>query len=383
MVGASIPEDFSERELPCRLALLRVPALGSVTINRLLERHGSARGVLSAPPDPDLPENAREGLRQPDWAAVRCDLEWLDGAGKGVTRQALMPEDAAYPARLREIPDAPPVLFVTGDPEVLAQPQLAVVGSRNATRGGLENAHAFAGHLAARGLVMTSGLAAGIDGAAHQGALDAGGLSVAVAGTGPDRVYPAAHRDLARRLCVEGAMVTEYPPGTPPLAANFPRRNRIISGLALGVLVVEAASRSGSLITARLAMEQGREVFAIPGSIHNPLARGCHRLIRDGAKLVETAEDILEEMAATLGSVVPDTLPQGSAQATENDNETEDAEYARLREALGHDPVSLDVLVRRSGLTAEQLSSMLLLMELRGQVESLPGGRYMQVIKRS
>jgi DNA processing protein len=298
-------------------------------------------------------------------------------------RHVLLPEDSAYPERLREINDAPPVLFVVGDPEVLSQPQLAIVGSRSATRGGLENAQAFAEYLAARGLVITSGLAAGIDAAAHRGALVAGGLSVAVAGTGPDRVYPAANRGLAGELVQEGAMVSEFPPGTSPRAVNFPRRNRIISGLSLGVLVVEAAPRSGSLITARLAMEQGREVFAIPGSIHNPLARGCHRLIRDGAKLVETADDILEEMAAHLSTAAPAGVSTRGGPAPEGDDDSEDGDYARLREAMGYDPVSLDVLVRRSGLTAEQLSSMLLLMELRGQVESLPGGRYMQVIKRS
>ena len=383
MPAVFIPDDLAEGDLPCRLALLRVPGLGSVAINRLMQRHGSASAALSDGDDPELSSDTRQAMRDPDWDGVRADLEWLNQPRLSPARHVLLPEDASYPERLREINDAPPVLFVVGDPEVLAQPQLAIVGSRNATRGGLENARAFAAHLAARGLVITSGLAAGVDAAAHRGALDAGGLSIAVAGTGPDRVYPAAHRRLASELVSEGAMVSEFPPGTSPRAVNFPRRNRIISGLSLGVLVVEAAPRSGSLITARLAMEQGREVFAIPGSIHNPLARGCHRLIRDGAKLVETADDILEEMAASLaprGMVEGMERPCG---APETGADSEDDDYARLREALGHDPVSLDMLVQRSGLTPEQLSSMLLLMELRGQVESLPGGRYMQVIKRS
>ncbi len=383
MNGGFIPDDLAGGELPCRLALLRAPGLGSVAINRLLLRHGSAREALSAGGDSELSSQVRQALRQPDWDAVRTDLAWLSQAGSGPARHLLLPEDAAYPQRLREIADAPPVLFVVGDPEVLAQPQLAIVGSRSATRGGLENARAFAAHLAARGLVITSGLAAGVDAAAHRGALDAGGLSVAVAGTGPDRIYPAANRALAGELVSEGALVSEFPPGTAPQAANFPRRNRIISGLALGVLVVEAATRSGSLITARLAMEQGREVFAIPGSIHNPLARGCHRLIRDGAKLVETADDILEEMAVHLATRPVKSPSPGDGEIVDAGDHGEDGDYARLREALGHDPVSLDMLVQRSGLTPEQLSSMLLLMELRGQVESLPGGRYMQVIKRS
>ena len=383
MPAVIIPDDLVGGDLPCRLALLRVPGLGSVAINHLLQRYGSASAALSAGADPELPTKVRQALRHPDWDAVRADLQWLNQPQAIPAHHALVPEDAAYPERLREINDAPPVLFVVGDPEVLSQPQLAIVGSRSATRGGLENARAFAEYLAARGLVITSGLAAGIDAAAHRGALTAGGLSVAVAGTGPDRVYPAANRGLAAELVSEGAMVSEFPPGTSPRAVNFPRRNRIISGLSLGVLVVEAAPRSGSLITARLAMEQGREVFAIPGSIHNPLARGCHRLIRDGAKLVETADDILEEMAAHLFTAAAAGVSARVSQAPEDDNDSEDGDYARLREAMGHDPVSLDMLVQRSGLTAEQLSSMLLLMELRGQVESLPGGRYMQVIKRS
>ncbi len=383
MAAVVIPEDIAEGDLPCRLALLRMPGLGSVAINHLLQRHGSARAALSAGDDSGLCAETRQAFRRPDWDAVRADLQWLNQPQAIPARHVLLPEDAAYPNRLREINDAPPVLFVVGDPEVLSQPQLAIVGSRNATRGGLENARAFAEYLATRGLVITSGLAAGIDAAAHRGALAAGGLSVAVAGTGPDRVYPATHRDLAGELVNEGALVSEFPPGTSPRAVNFPRRNRIISGLSLGVLVVEAAPRSGSLITARLAMEQGREVFAVPGSIHNPLARGCHRLIRDGAKLVETADDILEEMAAHLSTRAPAGVSDTLGQTPEGDDDSEDDDYARLREALGHDPVSLDMLVQRSGLTAEQLSSMLLLMELRGQVESLPGGRYMQVIKRS
>jgi DNA processing protein len=250
---------------------------------------------------------------------------------------------------------------------------LAIVGSRNPTPVGQQTAREFAAHLAACGLTIASGLAIGVDGAAHEGALDSG-RTVAVLGTGPDRVYPAAHRDLARRIADEGALVTEYPPGTTAVGRNFPRRNRIISGLSLGTLVTEAALRSGSLITARCAVEQGREVFSIPGSIHNPLARGCHALIRDGAKLVETAADILEELAPLLGSFTAETPRQ-----TENGKGDEsglDAEYRLLLATMGHDPASPDELIRSTGLPAESIASMLLLLELEGYVSSCPGGRY-------
>ncbi len=374
-------DELTAHETACRLALIRAPGLSTTRINSLLQSFGNARAVLAAGRGrlrDAVPESALEGILAPDWQRIREDLAWQqEGARDTGRRHILLPGDTHWPAALEAVPDPPPLLFVVGDPEVLGQPQLAIVGSRNATRGGLDNARAFAAHLAARGLVITSGLARGIDGAAHRGALEAGGLTVAVAGTGPDRIYPAAHRDLAREVVGEGALVTEFPPGTAPLAANFPRRNRIISGLSIGTLVVEAAPRSGSLITARLAMEQGREVFAIPGSIHNPLARGCHRLIRDGARLVEAADDILEELAGLLpvGQIRP-APSADSAEGSAEPSPDEDPEYARLRQSMGYDPVTLDMLVQRSGLTPEQVSSMLLLMELRGQVESAPGGRY-------
>jgi DNA processing protein len=247
------------------------------------------------------------------------------------------------------------------------------VGSRNPTPAGSETTREFASHLAACGLTIASGLAIGIDGAAHEGALE-GGRTVAVLGTGPDRVYPAAHRDLARRIAANGALVTEYAPGSKALGSNFPRRNRIISGLSLGALVTEAALKSGSLITARYAVEQGREVFAIPGSIHNPLARGCHSLIRDGAKLVETAGDILEELAPLLDSLSRDRAQPSRAGAPPAPGR--DAEYRVLLDALGHDPLSADELIRRTDLPAETVASMLLLLELEGSVSSCPGGRY-------
>jgi DNA processing protein len=264
-------------------------------------------------------------------------------------------------------------LYVTGDPSVLHLPSLAIVGSRNPTSGGARNAFEFARHLGGSGFCIVSGLAQGIDAAAHRGALEAGAATVAFLGHGIDIIYPARNRGLAEAIAERGALVSEYPLGMQPRKPFFPQRNRLISGLSLGTLVVEAARQSGSLITARLAAEQGREVFALPGSIHNPLARGCHRLIRDGAKLVESANDIVSELAplaghVLTGSVEPIESPPGRTM--------DDAEYVKLRSELGYDPVSIDDLVQRSGLTIGEVSSMLLILELDGMVEKLPGGRY-------
>lgn len=249
-----------------------------------------------------------------------------------------------------------------------------MVGSRNPSASGTENAREFSYHLASSGITITSGLAIGIDGACHNGALEAGGLTIAVTGTGLDRVYPASQHQLAHDIAESGVLVSEFPPGTEARAANFPRRNRIISGLSLGTLVIEAAQKSGSLITARLASEQGREVFAIPGSIHNPLARGCHSLIRQGAKLVETAGDVLEELAPLIGSLNPlSETEQMNSPPSEN---MLAPEYQKLLECMGFDPVQADLLIDRSGLTPEEVSSMLILLELEGHVSSAPGGIY-------
>jgi DNA processing protein len=280
------------------------------------------------------------------------------------------------------------VLFVTGDPEVLARPQLAIVGSRNPTSGGQRSAQEFARYLASSGLTITSGLAIGIDTAAHQGALQQG-LSIAVCGTGPDRIYPAGNRELAHQIAAQGALVTEFPPGAGARREHFPRRNRIISGLSLGTLVVEAAARSGSLITARMATEQGREVFAIPGSIHNPLSRGCHALIRQGAKLVETASDVIEELAPLLGrlgeALSPGNATLGKTSGSEQqDNDAPaalDADYLNLLRCLGHDPMAPDSLMQCSGFSADVVSSMLLMLELEGYVSCVPGGRYSRTAK--
>lgn len=281
--------------------------------------------------------------------------------------------DPQYPRLLREIARPPVLLFVAGGKELLARAQLAIVGSRNPTPAGTENARAFARALTRAGLVVTSGLALGIDGAAHRGALDADGRSIAVFGTGLDRIYPAQHEELASRLLRQGALVSEFPLGTAPKAENFPRRNRVISGLSLGTLVVEAALQSGSLITARCAAEQGREVFAIPGSIHSPLARGCHALLRDGAKLVESAQDIIEELGA-LAALTASPL----AEAEEPALVPGDPQQTALLAHIGHDPVSVDTLVERSGLTAHSISSMLVEMELLGIIAACPGGKYIR-----
>lgn len=303
--------------------------------------------------------------------------DWLAQPG----HHLLTPDDARYPPRLRQIERVPPALYVLGDPEVLSLPQFAIVGSRNPSPAGQDNAKAFAASLARAGLVITSGLALGIDAAAHQGALAANGLTVAVCGTGLDRVYPARHRELARAIVQQGgALVSEFAPGMPAMAANFPRRNRLISGLSLGVLVVEAALQSGSLITARLAGTQGREVFAIPGSIHNPLARGSHRLLREGAKLVESAQDILEELGPMLAQPVPGPARDPVEQVAEppGSMDSADPEYHGLIEAMGREPARVDQLVLRTGLSAEAIASMLLILELRGEVSQLPGGAFLR-----
>ena len=298
---------------------------------------------------------------------------WLDSPDTHL----LTPADAGYPALLREISGPPPQLFVRGSVEVLALPQIAIVGSRNATPAGAETAHDFASHLAGSGFCVTSGLAEGIDAAAHRGALQASGRTIAVCGTGPDIVYPRQHERLADDIIAGGgAIVSEFAPGTPVFRSNFPRRNRLISGLSVGTLVVEAGVRSGALITARHAMEQGREVFAVPGSIHNPVARGCHLLIRNGAKLVETAMDIVEELGGLLaGMQLPASPGPQSSPAV-------DTEYAQLLAAMAWDPVDADSLVARSGLTIGEVSSMLLMLELQGSVRALSGGRYQRAGKK-
>ncbi len=319
--------------------------------------------------DAGLTEKKADAIASPDRRLLKAGLDWLDGEN-----HHLLPcvgDDC--PELLRAIAGPPLLLYINGKPDALHLPSLAIIGSRNPTRGGVRNAVEFARHLARCGFSIVSGLAQGIDTAAHRGALDAGGSTVAFLGHGIDRVYPAANHSLAHEIAERGALVTEYPLGAPPDKRHFPERNRLISGLSLGVLVVEAARRSGTLITARLAAEQGREVFALPGSIHNPLARGCHRLIRQGAKLVETAADIVDELGALAGHLELNLSVPATVAAP---LESSDADYTKLRQALGHDPISIDELESQSGLTIDQLSSMLLILELHGEVEAMSGGRY-------
>ncbi|MDH3419782.1 MAG: DNA-processing protein DprA [Gammaproteobacteria bacterium] len=304
---------------------------------------------------------------------------WLDGPDRHLVGLS----DPRYPRLLKTLSDAPLALWVHGrDLALLDGPQLAIVGSRNPTHNGRDTAKQFARYLSERGLTITSGLATGIDGASHEGALDGGASTVAVLGCGLDTLYPQSNAALAQRIAAEGALVSEFPPGTPPRPANFPQRNRIIAGSSLGTLVVEAARRSGSLITARLAADYGREVFAIPGSIHNPLAKGCHELIRQGAKLVDDVADILVELAPLLNTQIDAPAP-GDTRETESFVFTKEAAYTDLLEAMGFDPVSLSSLAERSGLTPAELSSMLLILEFEGLVEALPGGRYARLAMRN
>ena len=301
---------------------------------------------------------------------IDVTLTWVVQAGNHVLTFA----DTSYPSTLLTISDPPPILYVKGRAELLTKKSIAIVGSRNATVQGCQNARRFAEVLSSAGLTIVSGLALGIDAAAHEGALSNTphyGSTVAVTGTGLDLVYPAKHRELAHQIAAHGCLVSEYPLGTPGIAANFPRRNRIISGLSQGVLVVEAAAQSGSLITARSALEQGREVFAIPGSIHSPLAKGCHQLIRQGAKLVESAQDILEEIY-TATQLASHKLPQPQMKIKARTASSVDL----VMDAVGHDPVSADELVTRTGLTMADVQAQLLALELNGLLERLPGGVY-------
>jgi DNA processing protein len=350
------------------LLLNRVPGLGASTYNKLLEHFGDPRRALNARgadlKHAGLSQALISSLQAMDETAIVADLDWLALDG----HHLLSLHDARYPPLLKHISDPPPVLYVRGDPDFLQQPQLAMVGSRNPTASGRRTALEFARHLSAAGITITSGLAAGIDGACHEGALQGIGSSVALVAHGLDIVYPASHHQLAEHIAASGAIVSEMPIGTGPQRGLFPRRNRLISGISLGTLVVEAALKSGSLITARHAMEQGREVFAIPGSIHNPLARGCHQLIRQGAKLVETANDILEELAPHLGvRALDESLASPGEPAPGNQAEL-DPDHQKLLKCLEYEPRSIDAIVDCSGFSAAEVASMLLILELEGSI---------------
>ena len=357
------------------LRLARAPGIDASIARSLLALFGGPAALLAATATElaaaGVAPDGRRALTQADEVALERDLCWLEAPG----RTLLTADDSNYPPQLLVIAGAPPALFVLGDPVALSLPQLAIVGSRAATVAGRETAFEFAGRLSAAGLAITSGLATGIDAAAHRGALAAGGRTIAVCGTGLDQVYPAEHAALAASIAAQGALVSEFSTGTAPLASNFPRRNRLLSGLARGVLVIEAAARSGSLITARLAGEQGRDVMAVPGSIHNALARGCHRLIKDGAALVESPEDVLAALGLRVLAGASETAAQTTGGARNSSDELDSAEEMLLN-ALGFEPADLDKLVERTGFPAHAVASMLQMLELEGRIESLAGGRY-------
>ena len=357
--------------------LLANSRMSGSQIVELIERFESADAVLRAGEaklqKAGVTPAAAERLAKPDMAAIEKALQWLDEPQHHIVHYA----SPDYPSMLRQISDAPALIYVNGNPDSLHLPALAIVGSRNPTRGGVQNAHDFAAHLGKAGFAILSGLAQGIDAAAHKGALDADATTVAFLGHGIDRIYPAENRELAHRIVASGALISEYPLGSSPRREHFPERNRLISGCSLGTLVVEAAKRSGSLITARLASEQGREVFAIPGSIHNTLSRGCHQLIRQGAKLVESADDIVSELGPIVEHLSAQLMQNESNADTAPDlSEDRDDDYKLLIEALGHDPISADEIAEKSGLTIDQVSSMLLILELEGKIEALHGGQY-------
>jgi DNA processing protein len=347
------------------IGLSLIHGIGPETFRRLLSAFGEPQKIFAASVaelrqivSAEIADRIAAGPDKPELVPA---LAWLEQPGNRLVTLA----DKVYPQALLEIPDPPPLLYVKGNVALLNRPTIAVVGSRNATPQGLKNSEAFAQALSEAGWCITSGLALGVDGAAHRGALRGKGSTIAVVGTGLDIVYPARHRELAHEICESGAILSEFSLGEPSKASNFPRRNRIISGLSRGVLVVEADLESGSLITARLAVEQGRDVFAIPGSIHSPLSKGCHRLIKQGAKLVDSIQDILEEF--------------GNVPTSQNSAAAANAPDHPLLQQMGFDAVSQDTLIHLSGLTSNQVSAMLLTLELEGKVASLPGGHYQRI----
>lgn len=359
------------KDLKYWLALWRTPEIGPSRFFKLLEIFPQLSELFAAPLSQlqtlGLPSKSLENLSNPNWTAVEQDLRWVEEKN----RQIITWQHPQYPTLLKETAGAPPLLFIEGDPALLSSEQIAIVGSRNPTPTGTEIARQFSYDLSNLGLTITSGLALGIDAASHQGALAAKGKTIAVLGSGLANIYPARHKKLAHEIITAGgAVVSEFPPQTTAIAQNFPRRNRLVSGLSLGVLVIEATLRSGSLITARLAAEQSREVFAIPGSIHNPLARGCHALIRQGAKLVETTQDILEELP-----ILP-LIGHKAAQSTPPAKKDLDADYQQLLECIGYEATTIDQITVRSNLPAAQITAMTLILELKGHIAAVPGGGY-------
>ncbi|CAN4266410.1 Smf Predicted Rossmann fold nucleotide-binding protein involved in DNA uptake [Methylophilaceae bacterium] len=352
------------------LSLSKIEGLGCQTFCQLLKTFGSPSEIyrkkfkeLRAVVSEKIALEIGQGV---DQTGLQDTLTWLAQANNHLVTLA----DADYPKALLEIADPPPLLYAKGNLALLNKLSIAIVGSRNASVQGEKNAEAFAQGLAEHGLCIVSGLALGIDGAAHRGALKAKGDTIAVVGTGLDMVYPAQHRDLAHQIAKSGLIISEFPLGTLSKPQNFPRRNRLISGLSLGCLVVEANLKSGSQITARLSAEQGREVFAIPGSIHSPLAKGCHQLIKQGAKLVDSLQDIVEEL----------NLSKAVSAPVAEENSPTNQDQQMLLDAMAYDAISIETLVQLTGLTVSTLSSMLTLLELEGRITGLAGGQYQQIV---
>jgi DNA processing protein len=371
-------ETLSDAERSAWVTLTRTPALDVARLSAALEVLGTARALIDASEAgherAGLPAAAREYLARADAAPTPAERAWLEDPSHHIVPCS----DPRFPRLLRAAKCCPIALYVEGRPEVLNDPQLAVVGSRNPSAQGRDNAFELSERLAERGLAIVSGLAEGIDSAAHRGALRASGVTLAVLGAGVDVIYPRGNLPLSSEIKLQGALVSEFPLGEPPRKQHFPQRNRIIAGMTLGTLVVEAARRSGSLITARLAGDYGRELFAVPGSIRNPLSRGCHELIRQGAKLTETADDILTELNFSAFFDAAARAPQ-AVDAAGAFAPGMDKDHKILLDALGFDPVDLDVLVVRTGFKPEAVSSMMLILELEGHVQAAPGGHYARV----
>ncbi len=372
--------DLDPRELDATLVWLRAPRVTAAHLAAAIARSGSAQAALAAGPPlwrtVGIDAGNNRFLSEPDRAAIQADRSWLAEPH----HHLLLPGTPAWPPQLNDLADVPAGLWVAGQCDALWLPQVAVVGARAATHAGREIAAEFAERLAHVGLVITSGLAEGIDTAAHQAAIAAGGITVAVCGTGLDGVYPARNTELAKRITARGALVSEFPLGRPPLPEHFPRRNRIIAALTLGTVVIEAGLRSGALITARHAAECGREVMAVPGSIRNPRAQGCHRLIRQGAALVETPDEVIELLAPSLKRLRAEVEAQAMPVNASVDPTVECSDPASvgLLDALGDDAASIDLLVARTGLTAAAVSSMLQTLELDGLIARLPGGLHVR-----
>jgi DNA processing protein len=366
--------DIALNDLKLWLTLSQTAGLGNASLCQLLAKFGSPEAIFSASisqlreiVDDEIAKKINNGV---DIEAITPTLDWLKKDNAHVVTFA----DSTYPKQLLEISNPPAVLYAIGNLHWLNHPSIAMVGSRSATPQGEKNAEDFAQSLCELGLCVVSGMALGIDGAAHRGTLKANGATIAVVGTGLDIVYPARHRDLAHKIAERGLIISEFPLGTPSKAQNFPRRNRLISGLSLGCLVVEANMDSGSLITARLAAEQGREVFAIPGSIHSPVSKGCHQLIKQGAKLVENTQDIFDELINMLPNDSPSGLMKNLSAIGQISSEPN-----TVLACMGYDPVNFETLRKISGLTTEALSSMLMVLELEGKLTTLAGGKYQRL----